>query len=84
MSAGKTILGVIAGASIGAIAGILLAPDKGSATRKKIADHTVDLGNLLSYWAADLIEDVKNGGSETVLEREYAVETESNITTPVI
>ena len=29
----KTLLGFLAGAAVGAIAGILLAPDKGSATR---------------------------------------------------
>lgn len=38
MSTGKVILGSLAGLAIGAIAGILLAPDKGSTTRKKIMD----------------------------------------------
>ncbi len=36
MKEGKIVLGVLAGLAAGAVLGILLAPDKGSATRKKI------------------------------------------------
>ena len=36
MKEGKVVLGVLAGLAAGAVLGILLAPDKGSATRKKI------------------------------------------------
>jgi gas vesicle protein len=36
MTRGSIILGVLAGLTAGAIVGILFAPDKGSATRKKI------------------------------------------------
>jgi gas vesicle protein len=36
MSRGKIILGVLAGAVVGSIIGILFAPDKGKETRKKI------------------------------------------------
>jgi gas vesicle protein len=36
MSNGKIILGVLAGAAVGALLGILFAPDKGKETRKKI------------------------------------------------
>ena len=36
MSTGKVFLGVLAGAAAGALAGILLAPAKGSETRRKI------------------------------------------------
>ena len=36
MSSGKLVLGVLAGFAAGAVAGILLAPDKGSKTRKRI------------------------------------------------
>ncbi len=36
MSSGKIVLGILAGAAVGALAGILLAPEKGSKTRKRI------------------------------------------------
>jgi gas vesicle protein len=40
MSSGKVILGLLAGAAIGASLGILFAPDKGCCTRKKIAQKS--------------------------------------------
>jgi gas vesicle protein len=45
MSSGKVLIGIVAGIALGAAAGILLAPDKGSSTRKKISqkkDQYVD------------------------------------------
>ena len=47
MSTGKVILGSLAGLAIGAIAGILLAPEKGSITRKKIMDKGDDYADEL-------------------------------------
>jgi gas vesicle protein len=38
MSRGKIVLGALAGAAAGTLIGILFAPDKGTSTRKKIAD----------------------------------------------
>jgi gas vesicle protein len=38
MSTGKVVLGALAGLAIGAIAGILFAPEKGSTTRRQIMD----------------------------------------------
>lgn len=38
MSAGKVLLGLLAGIAVGATVGVLFAPDKGTATRKKISN----------------------------------------------
>ena len=63
MTGTKTILGFIAGVSIGAIAGILLSPGKGSDTRQKIIDKTIDTGNSLKDWATNLVKSKKSVGN---------------------
>ncbi len=42
MSSKKILIGVLAGAVVGAMLGILFAPDKGSAMRKKIYKKSGD------------------------------------------
>jgi gas vesicle protein len=49
MSRGKIILGVLAGLAAGAVLGILFAPDKGTATRKKIIDKGEDYFDNLKH-----------------------------------
>ncbi|HTL10645.1 MAG TPA: YtxH domain-containing protein [Chitinophagaceae bacterium] len=79
MSTGKVILGLIAGGCIGAIAGILLAPDSGIATRQKIADHTSDLKGLLSDWANDFVDSLTTADDNiTTDQRAYAPEMKLN------
>ena len=52
MNTGKVVLGVLAGLAAGAALGILFAPDKGSATRRKISDkgsaYADELGDKLN------------------------------------
>lgn len=43
MKSGKVLLGVLAGLATGAALGILFAPDKGSATRKKISKRAKNM-----------------------------------------
>jgi len=45
MSTGKVVLGTVAGLAIGAIAGILFAPEKGSVTRRQILDSGNDFAD---------------------------------------
>ncbi|MCA4897091.1 MAG: YtxH domain-containing protein [Cytophagales bacterium] len=52
----KVLTGVLVGASVGIIAGILIAPDSGKRTREKIVGKTRDLRNLMT----DSMADVKN------------------------
>lgn len=68
MSTGKFILGLVAGASIGTLAGILLAPDKGASTRRKIVEHTNDLRTLLNDWATDFIDNLKRPDDFSVVD----------------
>jgi gas vesicle protein len=61
----KVILGFIAGAAAGALAGILLAPDSGKNTRGKIAGKAGDVTDSIKSSFNDFIDDVKKSYSNT-------------------
>lgn len=56
MSTGKVALGALAGLAIGAIAGILFAPEKGSVTRRQIMDK----GDEYADGVKSKLNDVRN------------------------
>ena len=66
----KTLLGFLAGAAVGVLAGILLAPDKGSETRKKISKKTSDLGDSLKGSFNDFVDGIKDSYSNMKSEAE--------------
>ncbi len=64
MSTGKVVLGTLAGIAIGAIAGILFAPEKGSTTRKQIMDkgndYADELNSKFKEFTDSLTEKIEN------------------------
>jgi len=56
MNSSKIVFGVLGGIAAGAIAGILLAPDKGSKTRKKILSNGKDFADDMKGKLEDLYE----------------------------
>ena len=49
MKSDKIILGVLGGVAVGALLGVLFAPDKGDNTRKKIAEKSNDYADELKH-----------------------------------
>ena len=58
MTKGKVILGLLAGAAAGAAAGVLLAPGKGSETRKNLSQRGRDTVDNLKGKVTDIVETV--------------------------
>ncbi len=68
MNSKQVLLGVLAGAVVGAALGILFAPDKGSATRKKISKKSSDFIDSITKKFEKMKEEVttlvENGKSK--------------------
>lgn len=64
MSSSKVLVGFLAGAAIGALAGVLMAPDKGSETRKRIAGKAGDLTDSVKKTFGDFIDNIRGVYSE--------------------
>ena len=71
MNTGKVALGALAGLAIGAIAGILLAPEKGSTTRKQIRDKGNDYVDDLKSKLDEISDLLKDKFKNTKQEAEH-------------
>lgn len=60
MDSGKALLGVLAGIAVGALVGTLLAPDKGSETRKKLLSKGDDYLDEIKEEFNTLISSLKD------------------------
>ena len=58
MSSAKLLLGLLAGVAVGTTLGILFAPDKGTATRKKISQKGNDYAEALTDKFNDFISSI--------------------------
>lgn len=56
MSAGKVLLGLLAGATTGVLLGVLFAPEKGSKTRKKLLSKKDDYVDELNKKFDDFVD----------------------------
>lgn len=60
MSSGKVLLGLIAGATAGALLGILFAPEKGSIIRSKISNKSNDYSDALKEKFNEFVDNVSD------------------------
>jgi len=58
MDTGKLVLGIVAGAAAGALLGVLFAPAKGAATRRKLYREGENLTDDFKEKIDDLIENI--------------------------
>ena len=84
----KTLLAFVGGVAAGAAFGILMAPDKGSETRKKILSRAKDLSddftdaakdkyNEFLSWKENMMEDAEHEMKKTV--NQYADKADNKI-----
>ncbi len=62
----KILLALVAGVAIGGVLGVLLAPDKGSETRRKLAEKGADLSDTLSDTISGFGDAVKDKFNDAV------------------
>jgi len=74
MNSSKVLLGVLGGVAAGALIGVLFAPDKGSKTRRKIANKSKDYVGDLKDKFENLYQDVTDKYENFLSEAKEMVE----------
>ena len=83
MNKGNVVLGVLAGVAVGAILGVLFAPDKGSETRKKIAEKASEGAEDLKGKFNDLVASISEKLEEYQEDAEEVRKTPENLKSEV-
>ena len=74
MNTSKILLSFVAGAAVGAVLGILFAPDKGTETRRRISEKSNDMAHSLKENFNEFIDGVKDRFSSAKDEAEDMAE----------
>ncbi|WP_395063419.1 YtxH domain-containing protein [Flavobacterium sp.] len=78
MKNSNVVLGILGGAAVGALLGVLFAPAKGSETRKKIRDKGSDLKDSAINFS-DKVASFKNGAKVLIEEEKANIENLKDI-----
>jgi gas vesicle protein len=73
MESGKVLLGVLGGVAVGALIGILFAPDKGTNTRKKLKDTGLGYADDLKGKFNDIKQEMTDKYGSLISEAKDAV-----------
>lgn len=76
MSVKKVLIGVLAGAAVGATLGIMFAPDRGSTTRKRFSRKGFDYSDELEEKFNELIDSITQQFETVVAEVNRMAENE--------
>ncbi len=67
-------IGLLTGAVIGGVIGLLYAPKPGKETRQLIKDKAVDLGEAVKYKTVEVVDAVKDAAAEASRKGHAAVQ----------